>query len=163
MVQIKKHSGIYTLKVKQKLPLNLSEAWRFFSVPKNLERITPKDMGFIITSEVDNESYVGQIITYKIGLLPLVKTNWVTEITHLQQGKYFVDEQRFGPYKMWHHEHIFESVDEGTLMTDKVSYKLPFGFLGHLLHGLFIRKKLQRIFQFRSEILNQMFRISTSQ
>ena len=104
MIDIKRHSGIYTLEVKQKLPLTGEEAWKFLSDPRNLEKITPKHMGFWITSDnTPEEMYPGQIITYIVSPFKGFKMSWVTEITHVQKGEYFVDEQRFGPYKMWHH------------------------------------------------------------
>ena len=157
MVEIKKHSGIYTLTVKQKLSIGLSEAWDYFSTPVNLAEITPPHMGFKITSEVPDKMFPGQIISYKVAPLPGVKTNWVTEITHVEQNKLFVDEQRFGPYSMWHHEHHFEEVEGGILMTDKVSYKIPFGFLGHLAQGLLVRKQLTDIFGYRVSTLEKIF------
>ncbi|WP_370088248.1 hypothetical protein [Ekhidna sp.] len=157
MIEIKKHSGIYTLTVMQQLPIGLSEAWEFFSSPKNLERITPDHMGFIITSGKPGKMYPGQIISYKVSPLSGVKTSWITEITHVKEGEYFVDEQRFGPYRMWHHEHHFEENDQGVLMTDKVSYKIPFGFLGSIAQILFVKKQLKGIFEYRVKVLDEMF------
>lgn len=158
MIDIKRHSGIYTLTAKQKLPLSIDEAWSFFSQPKNLEKITPEHMGFKITSDVANHAYSGQIITYKVGILPGIKSNWVTEITTVEDKKYFVDEQRFGPYSMWHHEHFFEALGpKELLMTDKVSYKIPLGILGHLAHGLFVKRQLLQIFNHRYETLSKKF------
>ncbi|MEO9482970.1 MAG: SRPBCC family protein [Ekhidna sp.] len=157
MIEIKKHSGIYTLTVMQQLPIGLSEAWDFFSSPENLAKITPEHMGFRITSEASAKMCAGQIITYKLSPVPGVKTNWVTEITHVDDGKFFVDEQRFGPYSMWHHEHHFVENEKGVLMTDKVSYKIPFGFLGHLAQFMFVEKQLKGIFEYRVEALKRMF------
>ncbi|WP_420317358.1 SRPBCC family protein [Ekhidna sp.] len=157
MIQFKKHSGIYTLSVMQELPIGLSEAWDFFSSPKNLEIITPPHMGFKITSGEPGGMYPGQIITYKVAPFPGVKTNWATEITHVIDKKFFVDEQRFGPYNMWHHEHHFEERENGIFMTDKVSYKIPFGFLGHLAQGLFVKRQLKEIFEYRINKLEEMF------
>ena len=157
-MEIKKHSGIYTLYAEQELNLPLNKAWDFFSIPENLEKITPPEMGFEITSRVDQSAYAGQIITYRVGLLPLIKVNWVTEITNVKQGVFFIDEQRFGPYKMWHHEHWFEELPNGhTLMKDKISYKLPLGFLGHLAQLLMVKKQLSKIFKFREITLNKKF------
>lgn len=157
MVTFKKHSGIYTLTVTQQLPLSLTEAWNFFSSPKNLEKITPSHMGFRITSGEPGRMYTGQIITYKVSPIPGVKASWVTEITHVEENKFFIDEQRFGPYRMWHHEHRFEEVDGGILMTDKVSYKMPFGFLGHIAQALFVKKQLKGIFDYRVKVLDEQF------
>ncbi|SNS44434.1 Ligand-binding SRPBCC domain-containing protein [Ekhidna lutea] len=157
MIEIKKHSGIYTLTVMQQLPIGLSEAWEFFSSPKNLEKITPQQMGFKITSGEPGKMYPGQIISYKVSPLPGIKTSWVTEITQVKHGKFFVDEQRFGPYRMWHHEHHFEENEQGVMMTDKVSYKMPFGFLGHLAQVLLVKKQLKGIFEYRVKVLEEKF------
>ena len=157
MVEIKKHSGIYTLSARQKLPIGLSEAWDYFSTPVNLAEITPTHMGFKITSELPDKMYSGQIISYRVAPLPGIKINWITEITHVEEGKFFVDEQRFGPYSMWHHEHHFEGVNEGVNMTDKVSYKIPLGFLGHIAQSLLVRKQLITIFEYRIKILEEKF------
>lgn len=114
-------------------------------------------MGFKITSGEPDKMYPGQIISYKVAPLPGIKTNWVTEITHVKDGKFFVDEQRFGPYSMWHHEHHFEEEPDGILMTDKVSYKIPFGFLGQIAQSLFIKKQLKGIFEYRVKVLDETF------
>jgi len=158
MVTIKKHSGIYTLTTKQTVNVPITEAWEFFNSPQNLEKITPEEMGFTITSEVDKKAYEGQIITYRVGILPGIKQNWVTEITTVKKNVFFIDEQRFGPYKMWHHEHWFEELPNGkTLMSDKISYKLPFGFLGTIAQKLFIKKQLITIFEHRFKTLEDFF------
>ena len=158
MIKFKKHSGIYTLYTTQQLNVNLDTAWDFFSSPQNLEKITPKHMGFNITSKVDKKAYAGQIITYKVGILPGIKSNWVTEITQVKDKLFFIDEQRFGPYAMWHHEHWFEELPNGkTLMKDKISYKIPFGVLGYLAQVLFIKKQLTQIFTYRYKILEEIF------
>ncbi|MEQ8626431.1 SRPBCC family protein [Ekhidna sp.] len=156
MVEIKKHSGIYTLTVMQQLPIKLSEAWGFFSSPENLTKITPAHMGFEITSG-EGRMYAGQIISYKVAPVPWIKTNWVTEITHVDEGKFFVDEQRFGPYSMWHHEHHFAENRNGVLMTDKVTYKIPFGFLGTIAQHMFVKRQLKGIFEYRVKVLDEMF------
>lgn len=135
----------------------MTEAWDFFSSPENLAKITPEHMGFHMTSVITEKIYAGQIITYKVSPIPGIRTRWVTEITHVSEGKYFVDEQRFGPYRMWHHEHHFEAQSGGVLMTDLVSYKLPFGMIGRLAHFIFIRKQLQLIFEFREKSLERYF------
>jgi ligand-binding SRPBCC domain-containing protein len=115
-------------------------------------------MGFRITSGTPGRMYEGQIITYRVSPFPGVRTNWVTEITQVSEGHYFVDEQRFGPYRMWHHEHRFEEQNGGVLMTDRVSYKLPFGFIGRMAHSLFVKNQLKQIFTFREAYLSQIFR-----
>ncbi|MGB0166456.1 MAG: SRPBCC family protein [Luteibaculum sp.] len=154
---IKKHSGIFTLKAEQFLPIPLEQAWEFFSTPKNLAKITPDFMGFNITSELADKMFPGQIITYKIGLFPGIKGSWVTEITHVNEPHFFVDEQRFGPYAMWHHEHHFKAHENGTLMEDKVSYKLPLGSFGALFHSILVKPKLQQIFNHRKVTLEKLF------
>lgn len=158
MISFSKHSGVYTLSVMQQLPIGLSEAWDFFSSPKNLENITPSHMGFKITSGKSSKMYPGQIISYQVSPLPGIKTSWVTEITHVKANEFFVDEQRFGPYAMWHHEHHFEERDGGVFMIDKVTYKIPFGFLGHIAQSLFVKKQLTGIFEFRIKALQEKFK-----
>jgi ligand-binding SRPBCC domain-containing protein len=157
MIKITSHSGIYKLEVSQFIKISLKEAWDFFSSPVNLAKITPPHMGFIITSGKPSKMYPGQIITYKVSPVAGIKTNWVTEITHVSEQSFFVDEQRFGPYRMWHHEHHFEVHGEGVLMTDRVSYKLPLGFLGRIAHFLFVRKQLEHIFNYREQCLDSLF------
>lgn len=158
MVLFKKHSGIYTLSTEQILNVRLEKAWEFFSAPGNLQKITPSHMGFQITSEVDKKAYAGQIITYKVGILPGIKSSWVTEITQVKEQQFFIDEQRFGPYSMWHHEHWFEELSNGkTLMKDKISYKIPFGFLGHIAQSIFIKRQLKKIFKHRYSTLEKLF------
>lgn len=156
-IQITYHSGVYTLFSEQTLNISIDEAWEFFSSPENLAKITPNEMGFDITSAKQEKMFAGQIITYKIKIFPFFKSNWVTEITQLNDKRYFIDEQRFGPYKMWHHEHHFAPTDDGVTMIDRVSYKIPFGFLGRIAHLLFIKNKLKHIFSFRGKILEERF------
>ena len=126
-------SGIHQLKAIQELSISKEKAWSFLINPKNLALITPPKMDFTITTPyTGDEIYAGQIISYKVSPFPFTRSNWVTEITKVKEGYYFIDEQRFGPYKMWHHEHIIEETDSGVIMTDIISYKLPFGFIGRM-------------------------------
>ncbi len=157
-IDISYHSGVYTLKTQQILPISLEKAWDFFSNPGNLAKITPKEMGFIITSGTPEQMFAGQIITYKIGIFPGVKNNWVTEITQVKEKAFFIDEQRFGPYKMWHHEHHFALVENGVRMTDRVTFKIPFGIFGRLAYLIFIKRKLYQIFRFRAQMLSDFFK-----
>jgi ligand-binding SRPBCC domain-containing protein len=157
MISIKAHSGIYTLEARQRIAANLPEAWDFFLSPENLAKITPPQMGFRISSDNLEKLYAGQIISYKVGIFPFVQSNWVTEITQVSQHKYFIDEQRSGPYSLWHHEHFFEPDDDGTIVKDRISYKIPLGIIGRLIHALLIKKKLRGIFEYRAEILRKMF------
>jgi len=149
--------AFYQLKKQQFIKASLNEIWEFISAPQNLSKITPESMGFNITSEVPEKMYEGLIISYTVKPLLGIKTTWVTEITHIENKKYFVDEQRVGPYKMWHHEHILEEKDDGVLMTDIVSYQPPFAFLGAIANRLIIKKKLAQIFSYREKVLNKMF------
>ena len=140
----------YSFQTIQRIPLSLEQAWDFFSNPANLQRITPDGMGFEIISQYHgNKMYPGQLIEYKVKPLLGVPLYWMTEITHVQEGAYFVDEQRFGPYTMWHHQHHFKEVSGGVMMVDIVHYKIPLGFLGDIAHWLFVKKQLQGIFDFR--------------
>jgi ligand-binding SRPBCC domain-containing protein len=158
MIHFSKHSGIYTLETTQELNISIDKAWDYFSSPENLSTITPPQMGFHITSKIDKKAYQGQIITYKVSPVLFIKTNWVTEITAVKELEYFIDEQRFGPYSMWHHEHFFEKSPNGnTIMKDKISYKIPFGFLGRIAQVLFIKNQLLSIFNFREQKLESIF------
>lgn len=155
-------SGYFGMKMhrittEQILPLSLEEAWDFFSKPDNLNEITPEDMSFKILSGAGERMFAGQIITYKIKPLLNIPMNWVTEIVQVVEGKYFIDEQRFGPYAFWHHRHHFEEHEDGVMMRDTLHYALPMGFLGEIMGGLFIHKKVKGIFQYREEKLNRIF------
>lgn len=156
-IEIKQYSGVYILTARQLLPVTMQEAWEFFSSPQNLQAITPGDVHFKITSCSDGSIYTGMIIAYKIQVMPVIKNNWITEITSVQQPRLFVDEQRKGPYALWHHEHHFEEAEGGVLMKDIVTYKLPLGFLGRLVAGNTIKSKLKKIFSFRYNTLQQRF------
>lgn len=158
MIHFHTHSGIHSMLVSQKLPISMDTAWEFFSNPANLARITPEHMGFRITTDLEhNQMFPGQIITYKVYPFKGIATNWVTEITHVMDYKFFVDEQRFGPYSMWHHEHWFRAIKGGIEMTDRISYKVPLGMLGRILEKLLIRKQLKTIFEYRHRKLIQLF------
>ncbi|GAB4378040.1 MAG: hypothetical protein Kow0075_07490 [Salibacteraceae bacterium] len=121
-----------------------------------MKRITPPDLNFRILSE-QSETYAGQIILYKVTPITGLTLSWVTEITHCVQGRYFVDEQRFGPYAFWHHQHFFDACDEGTLITDVVHYKLPFGIIGRIAHMAFVHQRLKMIFDYRHERIEKIF------
>lgn len=147
------HPIMRTLEFSQFLPVSAQEAWSFFSNPANLSKITPKEMNFVITSKVPEKIYPGLIITYKVSPLLGIPMPWVTEITHVKEPDYFVDDQRSGPYAIWHHEHYFEVVADGVIMRDKLFYKVPFGLLGNLLDNLLIRNKVSGIFEYRKKYL----------
>ncbi|MFV9550667.1 SRPBCC family protein [Algibacter sp. PT7-4] len=149
--------GIYQFKKTQEINKPIQDVWHFISNPCNLKLITPDYMGFNITSSyLPSNMYAGMIICYKVSPLLGIKMNWVTEITHVKEGKYFVDEQRVGPYKIWHHEHILQASKKGTIMTDIVSYKPPFGIIGSLTNPI-IKKKLKDIFDYRFKALAEIF------
>lgn len=146
------------LKTIQFLPVSIAEAWDFFSNPANLKTITPSFMGFDITSDYMGERmYQGMIITYKVMPLLNVPVNWVTEITHVREPWFFVDNQKSGPFKYWHHQHIFEEVEGGTQMTDIVNYAVPFGFLGRAVEHMIIRHRVGGIFDYRYKKLEELF------
>jgi ligand-binding SRPBCC domain-containing protein len=149
--------SLYSLHATQKLPISLEEAWEFLSNPANLKVITPEYMTFKIISGADRPMYSGQIIEYIVTPLLGIKTSWVTEITHVEPLKYFVDEQRFGPYALWHHKHFIKEIEGGVEMEDLVHYKVPFGFLGKLVHPFLVKPKLQEIFNYRTQALESKF------
>lgn len=142
---------------QQLLPISLEEAWDFFSRPENLNEITPDDMQFEILTENIPRMYQGQVIQYNVRPFPMMKMGWVTEITHVQNRKMFVDEQRFGPYAFWHHQHIFEEAENGTMMTDILHYRVPLGIVGKLINALFIERKVKGIFEYRFQVLENKF------
>ncbi len=148
---------MYTLERAQFIPLPVDDVWEFFSEPRNLDAMTPPFLRFEILSGADTPMFAGQIIEYRIQILPGVKQRWITEITQCEDGRRFVDEQRVGPYRLWHHLHTFDPVDGGVRMTDRVNYILPFGPLGRLTHSLFVRARLKKIFDHRSQYLEQKF------
>lgn len=148
---------MYQLKRTQFVKTDLKTCWNFFSAPANLQVITPDYMGFKVLTEVPDKMYHGLIISYKVSPVLHIPLNWVTEITYVKDGSYFVDEQRQGPYKLWHHEHHFKEVEGGVEMTDIVSYSLPFGFLGRFAHWLFIKKQLEGIFNYRVQKVDELF------
>lgn len=148
----------FQLKKTQFLNTDIDTIWDFASSPKNLKEITPDYMLFDITSEgLPEKMYPGMIITYEVSPLLNIKMKWVTEITQVVEKKFFIDEQRIGPYSLWHHQHFFEEKDEGVLMTDIVTYKPPFGLLGDIANSLFIEKQLEEIFQYRWDAMDKKF------
>tara|TARA_R100000935_G_scaffold58415_2_gene95442 strand:+ start:131778 stop:132239 length:462 start_codon:yes stop_codon:yes gene_type:complete len=148
---------IYTLRSKQNLPISKAEAWKFLSDPKNLKVITPDYMGFHILSGADKPMFAGQIIQYIVTPVLGIKTKWVTEITHVKDQDYFVDEQRFGPYALWHHKHFIKEIEGGVEMEDIIDYKVPFGWLGQLIHPILVKPKLNEIFTYRRKKLVELF------
>lgn len=153
---------IYTLHKKQNLPISIEQAWDFLSNPENLKTITPDYMGFHMVSGADKPMYPGQIIQYIVTPVLRIKTTWVTEITHVRDKHYFVDEQRFGPYALWHHKHFIKEIEGGVEMEDIIDYKVPFGFLGQLAHPILVKPKLEEIFNYRTKKLEELFGIYTN-
>jgi ligand-binding SRPBCC domain-containing protein len=137
---------IYTLHTKQNLPITIEQAWAFFSDPKNLKTITPDYMGFKTLSGDDRPMFAGQIIQYIVTPVMGIPMKWVTEITHVTDQKYFVDEQRFGPYALWHHKHFLKEIPGGVEMEDIVDYKVPMGIIGQMVHPFLVKPKLKEIF-----------------
>ncbi|MEL6637148.1 MAG: SRPBCC family protein [Bacteroidota bacterium] len=149
---------IYYKEWTQHLPISLDEAWAFFSRPENLNELTPKDMSFEILTDIKGKPmYQGMLIRYKIVPMLNIKMNWCTEITHIRDRQYFIDEQRFGPYALWHHEHHFQAVDGGTLMRDELHYAIPYGPIGQLANAIFVGNKVEEIFEFRNQAIEQLF------
>jgi ligand-binding SRPBCC domain-containing protein len=149
---------VHQLKREQQLYCNLETAWKFFSSANNLSEITPKDMNFIVRTKLeDDEIYKGMIIDYYVSPLLGIKMKWQTEIKQVSFQKSFTDFQNKGPYKLWNHFHEFIPNEKGVLMKDTIDYELPMGFLGEIAHGLFVKKKLEHIFEYRNVILEKLF------
>lgn len=150
--------AVYELRSVQKIPITVAEAWAFFSHPKNLFPLTPPALNLKFTNELyGTDMYPGQIITYTIKPLLGLPLFWMTEITHMEPQCFFVDEQRLGPYALWHHQHHFKAISGGVEMTDIVHYKIPFAWLGTIAHQLFVKKQLYHIFRYRYEKIIELF------
>jgi ligand-binding SRPBCC domain-containing protein len=149
----------YALKLKQNIPVSLDTAWEFFSSPLNLAKITPPEVNFVVTSDYNDAArvYPGMIITYKVSPLFGIKLNWMTEITHVQDHQYFVDEQRFGPYALWHHQHHFKEIPGGVEMTDLLHYAIPYGIIGRLSNKVLVGKQIKKIFDYRVKAVETIF------
>ena len=148
---------IYQYNSKQKLPISVEEAWNLLSNPNNLQKLTPSYLGMITISGAERPLYAGQFIQYLVTPILGIKTKWVTEITNVVDKVYFVDEQRFGPYALWHHTHFINEIEGGVEMEDIINYKVPFGILGQLVHPFLVKPKLNEIFEFRRKALIEMF------
>lgn len=145
---------------EQFVPGEPADIWEFFATPHNLDALTPPRLRFRTVGAVAPRMFAGQLIEYRIGLLPGVWTRWVTEITHVREGEYFVDEQRFGPYRLWHHEHHFAPAPGGMRMTDHVTYEVGWGPAGWLAERLWVRSEVEAIFDFRAKKVAELFRAS---
>jgi len=148
---------MHTLERTQRLPISGEEAWKLLQSPENLAAITPDYVGFSILSETPAKMYPGLFIHYKVSPLLGIKMRWTTEITHVEAPSYFVDEQRVGPYSIWHHEHHFKAIEGGVEMLDRVNYKVPFGLLGKIFHPIIVRPKLEQIFDYRVRKTEELF------
>ena len=149
---------LHTLQTTQFIKSDIATVWDFMSSPKNLATITPEYMQFEVLSDLgDGKMYSGQLIEYYVRPLLGIKLHWVTEITYVQELQFFVDEQRFGPYKFWHHKHFLKQVDGGVEMFDLVHYQLPMGLLGKLGNELFVKKQLQQVFDYRFKVVDKLF------
>jgi ligand-binding SRPBCC domain-containing protein len=151
---------LYRLIRVQYLPISIEKSWDFFSNPINLSTITPSWLSFKLTQKVPKNIHAGMIISYHLTPLPYLPVNWITEITHLREPEFFVDEQRFGPYRFWHHQHIFKTYGDGTEMTDIVHYALGYGFAGDLINRFIVSPRLKDIFDYRHEKLTRLFNSS---
>ncbi len=150
--------AIYQFRTTQKIPASLDKVWEFISSPRNLKKITPEHMGFQITNEpIAEKMYAGMIIAYKVSPILGIPMDWVTEITQVQDKEYFVDEQRVGPYTIWHHQHRLTPIEDGVLMEDIISYKPPFGILGTIANNILIKGQLKTIFDFRFTAVEKEF------
>lgn len=148
----------FILERKTRVNADMQSVWQFFSNPRNLAVITPSSMKFtVLTAELKDEIYSGMLIKYKVSPLWNIPLKWVTKITDVNKTSFFADEQESGPYAYWRHEHSFKEEGDKILMTDKVMYTLPLGFIGRMVNGLVVRNKLKYIFDYRTEIIMKIF------
>lgn len=151
-------SKVYQLQKVQFITAPIDKVWQFFSSAENLKTITPPQLDFhVISKSYGNEMYAGQIIEYTVKPLLGMPLYWMTEITHVEPMKYFIDEQRFGPYSFWHHQHHFKEINNGVEMTDIVHYKIPFWFMGDIANSLIVKSQLKKIFEYRTAVTNKIF------
>lgn len=149
---------IYSFKTVQQLPISMAEAWDFFSSPANLKEITPKEMQFQVLNDYQGERmYQGQVINYFVRPLLSIPLRWTTEITHVKDMEYFIDEQRFGPFAFWHHKHFFKEIPGGVEMSDFLHYAVPFGVIGRIANSLMVASQLKEIFEYRFKVLESRF------
>ncbi len=149
---------MHVLERRQHLPIPLLKAWEFFSDPRNLARITPREMGFVIREPLpDGPIHEGQRIRYTVRPILGIPLKWVTLITVAEAPHRFVDTQETGPYASWHHTHTFTAEGDGTAMHDRVEYRLPLGFLGEIAHRLFVKRQLNAIFDHRERVMHELF------
>ena len=148
----------FSIKTVQNIPTDIAKAWEFFSNPANLQAITPEKLGFkILSAHHGRVMYPGQIIEYKVKPVMGIPIYWMTEITHVRDRQFFVDEQRFGPYQLWHHQHHFREIEGGVEMTDIVHYRIPLGIIGNLANAMFVKNQLRGIFEYRFSRVEELF------
>ena len=152
-------SKVYNLKQTQFIKADLAKVWEFFSTPSNLNKITPAVMRFEVLNITGSDNmYTGQLISYKVSPFPFIRLRWTTEIRNVVPLHSFADEQKLGPFVLWYHQHFFTAKDGGVEMIDEVSYALPFGILGRFAHWLVVKKQVEKIFKFRKEAVNNIFK-----
>ena len=150
---------IHVFHSTQIIHATIEGAWDFFSDPRNLAKITPPELDFTVLSALPERIHAGMMIEYRVRPLLGIPVRWLTEITHVEPGKFFVDEQRIGPYRIWHHEHHFKQLDGGRIeLTDRVTYVLPFSPLSDVIHPFLVKPKLAKIFAFREKVVSELFR-----
>ena len=150
--------AVHNIKSVQKIPSSLENVWEFFSGHNNLQTITPLDVSFkVISKHHGEEVYAGQVIEYKVSPILKIPIYWMTEITHVKDKEYFIDEQRKGPFALWHHQHHFKEIEGGVEMTDIVHYKNPLGIIGEIGNGLFVKRQLKKIFGYRFQKIGEIF------
>jgi len=150
--------AVHSFKTVQVIPITIEEAWDFFSSPSNLQSLTPSNIKFrIISRHHGLKMYAGQIIEYKVKPLLNIPFYWMTEITHVQEETLFIDEQRFGPFSMWHHQHHFKKVDGAVEMTDIVYYKIPGWWLGDIVNKIYVKKEVRKVFDYRGRRIKELF------
>ncbi len=148
----------YKRAFSQVVRADLDQVWSFFSRPENLNELTPPDMDFEIMTDLDGvEMYPGMMIAYKVSPFKGIKMDWLTEITQVRDKEFFIDEQRNGPYRMWHHQHHFKQTAEGVKMTDILHYTLPLGILGRLANSILVAKRIDDIFTYRNKAVERLF------
>jgi ligand-binding SRPBCC domain-containing protein len=158
MIKINRYSGVTVLESETEINADLGVVWDFFSSPHNLGKITPPEMNFVITgTDTGRKSYAGQLITYSVTPFPGIRMTWITEITHLVNYEFFTDEQRFGPYKFWHHRHFFRRDGDKTIMNDMVTFKVPGWLPGRIIGRLIIEPRVKEIFIYREKMINEIF------
>lgn len=139
---------VHRIERRQRLHRPLEEVFAFFAQAHNLERITPPWLRFELRRDRPIQMGVGTVIDYRLHVHG-VPVRWRSRIEEWEPGRGFVDRQLRGPYRLWHHRHWFEAEGDDTVVGDRVDYALPLGWIGEIAHGLFVRRDLERIFDFR--------------